>query len=108
MNASLSDIERNQEGYLIDYTAWTPVIATALANEEGIELTEAHWMVIYFLRDFYEEYQIAPAMRPLIKAIQQKYGPEKGNSIFLAQLFPGGAAKQANKIAGLPKPVRCI
>ena len=50
----------------------------------------------------------APAIRALVKAMEKQYGPEKGNSRYLYKLFPEGPAKQATKIAGLPKPVKCI
>jgi tRNA 2-thiouridine synthesizing protein E len=59
-------------------------------------------------RNYYEEYQIAPAVRVLIKAIKKSLGPDKGNSKYLYELFPYGPAKQACKIAGLPKPTGCI
>lgn len=77
-------------------------------SREGIELTPQHWDVIYFLRSYYEEFQIAPAIRVLIKAIAKKFGPEKGNSQYLYELFPHGPAVQACKIAGLPKPTGCV
>ncbi len=62
------------------------------------ELTENHWEVINFLREYYEEYQIAPAVRVLTKAIGKKLGKDKGNSKYLYELFPYGPAKQACKI----------
>ena len=43
-----------------------------------------------------------------VKAMANKFGEEKGNSRYLYRLFPKGPAKQATKIAGLPKPVKCI
>ncbi|MGL4639372.1 MAG: TusE/DsrC/DsvC family sulfur relay protein, partial [Shewanella sp.] len=46
--------------------------------------------------------------RVLVKAIGQRLGPDKGNSKYLYTLFPNGPAKQATKIAGLPKPAKCI
>ena len=61
-----------------------------------------------FLRDYYNEFQIAPAVRVLTKAIGKKLGPDKGNSQYLYELFPYGPAKQACKIAGLPKPTGCV
>ncbi len=79
-----------------------------LAEQEAISLTEQHWEVIRFVREFYEEFNTSPAIRMLVKAISQKYGEEKGNSRYLYRLFPKGPAKQATKIAGLPKPVKCI
>ncbi|WP_116327833.1 TusE/DsrC/DsvC family sulfur relay protein, partial [Klebsiella aerogenes] len=75
---------------------------------EEIVLTEAHWEVVRFVRDFYQEFNTSPAIRMLVKAMAQKYGEEKGNSRYLYRLFPKGPAKQATKIAGLPKPVKCI
>lgn len=101
-------ITTDPEGFLTDLTLWDEEVAIAIAQAEGITLTADHWEVIYFLRDFYQEYQIAPAIRALIKTLREKLGPEKGNSIYLHILFPDGAAIQSNKIAGLPKPTRCI
>jgi TusE/DsrC/DsvC family sulfur relay protein len=64
--------------------------------------------VTHFLREYYDEYQIAPAVRILTKGIAKKLGREKGNTKFLYQLFPRGPAKQACRYAGLPKPTGCI
>ena len=75
-----------------------------MAKLDNAELSSAHWEVINFLREYYDEYQIAPAVRVLTKAIGKTLGPEKGNSQYLYELFPYGPAKQACKIAGLPKP----
>lgn len=102
------EIERDQQGYLKNIADWQPDIAPRLAQEENIELTSAHWEVINFVRNFYLEYKTSPAIRVLVKAIGQTLGPEKGNSKYLYTLFPVGPAKQATKIAGLPKPAKCI
>lgn len=67
-----------------------------------------HWEVVRFVRGFYLEFNTSPAIRMLVKAMANKYGEEKGNSRYLYRLFPKGPAKQATKIAGLPKPVKCI
>ncbi len=104
----LSELERDKEGYLLDSSLWDEQIATAIAESEDLELNEDHWQVIRFVRKFYEEFNTSPSIRPLVKYLQQQWSPEKGNSIYLALLFPGGPAKQATKIAGLPKPARCI
>ena len=69
-------------------------------------MTPNHWEVVNFLREYYDEYQIAPAVRVLTKAIGKQLGPDKGNSKYLYELFPYGPAKQACKIAGLPKADR--
>ena len=101
-------IETDEEGYLENLSDWTPEIATAMAEAEDVDLTEEHWGIINFLREYYEEYQIAPAVRVLTKAVGKKMGKDKGNSKYLYSLFPYGPGKQACKYAGLPKPTGCV
>lgn len=101
-------IETDVEGYLRNIEQWSPQIAQSIAQQENIELTEAHWEIIYFVRSFYQEYKTSPTIRMLVKAMAEKLGKEKGNSRYLQQLFPEGPAKQATKLAGLPKPVKCL
>ncbi len=96
------------QGYLKDSGQWSEALATVIAEQEAITLSEAHWEVVHFVRAFYLEFNTSPAIRILVKAMAQKYGPEKGSSPYLYKLFPKGPAKQATKIAGLPKPVKCI
>jgi tRNA 2-thiouridine synthesizing protein E len=101
-------VETDEEGYIQDISLWTRDLAELIAQDENIEMTSEHWEVVNFLRNYYEEYQIAPAVRILTKAIKKTLGPDKGNSKYLYELFPYGPAKQACKIAGLPKPTGCI
>ena len=101
-------LEVDEEGYLVNLDDWSEEAAEVLAKSENLELTENHWEVIHFLREYYNEFQIAPAVRVLTKAIGKKLGKEKGNSKYLYELFPYGPAKQACKVAGLPKPTGCI
>ncbi len=101
-------VEHDEEGYLSDLTQWNEDVAAILANDEGIEMTGEHWEVVNFLREYYDEYQIAPAIRVLVKALKKTMGKEKGSNKYLYTLFPYGPAKQACKIAGLPKPTGCI
>jgi tRNA 2-thiouridine synthesizing protein E len=108
MTVNGRELEVDEEGYLIDLSQWDKEVGEELAKSENVEMTEAHWEVIDFLREYYDEYQIAPAVRVLTKAIGKKLGKEKGNSKYLYELFPYGPAKQACKIAGLPKPTGCI
>lgn len=96
------------QGYLLDSTLWTTELATSIAQVESIAMTDQHWQVIFFVRNFYLEYNTSPAIRALVKAMQKEYGKEKITSRYLYRLFPKGPAKQATKIAGLPKPARCI
>ncbi len=101
-------IETDEEGYLTDLSQWSEDVALALAESEEVEMTDEHWEVVNFLREYYEEYQIAPAIRVLVKAVKKKLGADKGSNKYLYELFPYGPAKQACKIAGLPKPTGCV
>lgn len=104
----MDNIKLDQEGYLLNLTDWNEDVALHLAQEEGITLTEAHWEIVYLLREFYQEFEVSPAMRPLVKAVAKKLGPEKGKSMYLMTLFPGSPAKIIAKLAGLPKPKNCL
>ncbi len=103
-----AEIEADEEGYIVEIGLWSKELADLIAEGENIEMTDDHWEVINFLREYYEEYQIAPAVRVLTKAIKRTLGEDKGNSKYLYELFPYGPAKQACKIAGLPKPTGCV
>ncbi len=100
--------EVDEEGYLANLSEWEPAIGEAMALAEDQPLTDEHWDIINFLREYYEEYQIAPAVRVLTKAVGKRLGKEKGNSKYLYELFPYGPGKQACKYAGLPKPTGCV
>ena len=100
--------ESDEEGFLVDIASWNEELANLIAKDEEIDMTEEHWEVVNFLRDYYNEYQIAPAVRVLIKAVKKKMGADKGSNKYMYELFPYGPAKQACKIAGLPKPTGCV
>ncbi|MDH5559682.1 MAG: TusE/DsrC/DsvC family sulfur relay protein [Deltaproteobacteria bacterium] len=101
--------ETDEDGYLLDLDVWTTDVANHLAKIEEVELSEKHWDVINFLRDYYKEYQIAPMVKILIKEMATKNEMQKKEaSKYLYELFPNGPAIQACKIAGLPKPTGCV
>ena len=101
-------IEVDDDGYIINLDDWSKELAVQVASQDGVTLTDAHWEVINFLRDYYKQYQIAPMIKILVKEIGKAMGPEKGNTKYLYELYPGGPAKQACKYAGLPKPTGCV
>ncbi|MBJ2253957.1 MULTISPECIES: TusE/DsrC/DsvC family sulfur relay protein [unclassified Pseudomonas] len=101
-------LELDKDGYLVDLNAWSVEVANALASAEALELTDEHWEILKLLRGFYQEFQLSPATRPLIKYTALKLGPEKGNSLHLNRLFKGTPAKLAAKLAGLPRPTNCL
>ena len=101
--------EGNNEGFLEDARDWTEDVAATIAAEDGIELTEKHWEIIEFLLSFYKEHEISPpSNRLFVKAVKEALGEDRGNSIYLMQLFPGTPAKTACRIAGLPRPTNCL
>ena len=108
MSTLIESLETDHEGYLKNRSDWTRELADELANADGIDLSDAHWEVISFLQEYYENYEIALAIRILSKQIGKRYGQEKGNSKYLYELFPKGPAKQACRYAGLPKPTGCV
>lgn len=103
------DYETDKNDYLLHREDWTPELAIHIATLEGIEkLTADHWEVIEFIQHFYNEYETSPAMRLLVKSIGKALGEKKASSRYLYSLFPKGPAKQASRIAGLPKPAKCL
>jgi len=101
-------IATDKEGYLKILNDWSKPVAEAIALQEHITLTHQHWEIIELLQGFYQEFEISPAMRVLVKAVGQQLGKDKGRSIYLMALFPESPAKLASKIAGLPKPTNCL
>lgn len=95
-------IEVDEDGFLLNPDTWTEGVANYFCKEEGIDaLTEDHWKVIKYLRDYFFQFGIAPMVRKLCK--------DTGYSLKgIYELFPTGPAKGACKLAGLPKPTGCV
>lgn len=92
------------EGYLKNRDEWSEEFAQAQARSEDLELTEAHWQVIVFLRAYFEEHRVQAQVRAMIWHFAKVWGPERGNNHYLHALFPiGGPQKQGNRLAGLLK-----
>lgn len=106
--SKLSSLSLDPEGYLVNLDDWNPEVASLLASDEQLVLTDQYWELIDTIRCFYQEFDHSPAMRPLIKYIAMRLGKEKGRSIYLMQLLPGSPAKRLARIAGLPKPDNCL
>ncbi|HEY9099590.1 MAG TPA: TusE/DsrC/DsvC family sulfur relay protein [Thiobacillus sp.] len=94
--------ERDAEGYLVNPGDWNDEIAQMLAQEENITLNDDHWAAIRFMRDYYEEHQVAADARFVIKHLAERFGREAQKMLFV--LFPYGYVKQACKIAGMRRP----
>ena len=102
INVNGVEIELDEDGFMVDPGQWTEEVAIALAKTEEVEeLTEAHWELIKYLRNYFAEFGIAPMVRKLTKETGLKL-----NQVY--ELFPTGPAKGACKCAGLPKPTGCV
>ncbi len=101
-------LETTEDGFLRDAGQWSPSVAEALAQAEALELEDAHWEILYFIRDYYARFKHLPNARMFAAAVRKQFGEDKGNSRYLQKLFPKGPLKYACKIAGLPKPPTCL
>jgi tRNA 2-thiouridine synthesizing protein E len=95
-------LERDPAGHTEDLAPWSPRYCEQRAAKEGIALTEAHWAVLYALREHYRQHGPVSA-RQLTNYLQQAFAQGRGRKP-LYDLFPGGPITQACRIAGLPMP----
>lgn len=94
--------EVDEDGFLEDPAIWNEAVAKDFATTEHVtEMTESHWKVVNYIRNYYLQFGIAPMIRKLCK--------ETGfNLKQIYEMFPSGPAKGACKLAGLPKPTGCV
>lgn len=93
-------IQLNDEGYFENPSEWTKEIATEMAKEDGLELTDKHFEVLEYLRKEFE----SGASLTIRKVGKSGITDIKG----LYQLFPGGPLKISSRLAGIPKPSSCV
>jgi len=96
------DIEIDEDGFIQEPKKWNQAVAEDLAKtENAYPMTEEHWKLVNYLRDYYIKFEIAPPIRMVVK--------QTGFDLkYIYKLFPGGPAKGACKVAGLPKPTGCV
>ena len=95
------------QGFLKRRLSWSGELAQYMAALDGVTLTAEHWEVIHYFREYYEDYNIPPPMRMVMRVFKRAFGEQKANSRYLHQLFPGGPTRAASKFGGLPKPKNC-
>lgn len=107
-------VTRDADGHLADPAAWTEAIAAEFATGAGIALGPEHWRVIRALRQFHAATGVAPSMRPLVRLLREGDLADLASSVALLRLFPSLPGKPASpaavaaKIAGLPRPDKCL
>jgi len=103
-------IEVDDEGYIQDMEIWSRDLAEFFAKKDDLELTETHWELIDWIREYFSENQVCPAIRLVTKKIAAIYGlknAKEGNKK-LYELFPDGPARMLVRYAGLSKPAGCV
>ena len=92
----------DEDGFLKMMSRWSRSMAQELAEKNNIgPLTDEHWQVIEFVKDYYETYGTGP---PVVKI-----GKTTGlSSNEICGLFPCGVVRGAYRLAGLPRPPGCI
>jgi tRNA 2-thiouridine synthesizing protein E len=99
------NVERDTEGYLVNPEDWNPDLAHVLAAEENIELSNAYWGILQFVRDYWEEHKVTPDIRHVTDFMAKQQGIDKKTAKQqLFHLFPYGYVKQTCKIAGMQRP----
>jgi dissimilatory sulfite reductase related protein len=96
------EVEVDEDGFIQEPDLWDQNVAIDLAKTEGVqELSEKHWKLVNYIRDYYQKFGIAPMVRKLCKECDLKLKE-------IYEMFPSGPAKGACKVAGLPKPTGCV
>lgn len=101
------DLKLDADGHLAEAGAWCEDVARCFAEDADILLRAEHWQVIRAVRSFHGETGVAPSMRALVKLLRQR-APALASSMALLRLFPGNSANLVAKLAGLPRPDRCL
>jgi dissimilatory sulfite reductase related protein len=97
------EIEIDEDGFIQEPEKWSKEVAEDLGKEESSvqPMTEDHWRLVNYIRDYYIKFGVAPPVRMLCK--QNKFELK-----YLYEMFPKGPAAGACKVAGLPKPTGCV
>jgi tRNA 2-thiouridine synthesizing protein E len=105
MTTRINSIPRDEEGYVVNPEDWNRELGVMLAREEGITLTDEHWVTIEFVREYYAQHSIAPDCRHVAKYLATCLGcDKKAGKARLFELFPYGFVQQTCKIAGMRRP----
>jgi len=106
MSTTIPDTDN--EGYLLDPDEWNEDVALAIAAQERIVMTEAHWEIVRFVRNYFEQQQSVPENRTLLKMLRDRHGRDVATRRYVQGLFPYGFGQQACKIAGMRKPLKLL
>jgi len=95
-------VDFDKDGFMLDPALWDREVAAAIAREEGIqEIGEQHWAIINFIREYWQEHDLAPPVRLMCSQVNVSVRD-------IYRLFTSGPARGACRVAGLPKPDGCV
>jgi tRNA 2-thiouridine synthesizing protein E len=97
----------NDSVHIAGFSDWTPDTALALSKDEGMPLTEQHWMVILFMREYYLKHRSCPMLKIVLKKVNQMLGSQALNVRAMFDLFGAMPVRTAARYAGLPEPDAC-
>ena len=106
--AEVQTLAVDNEGYLLYPADWDYSVALILADSIDIEMDEERWVIVNFVRDYFETNQTVPEARRVLKAMIPAFGKEKATRKYLYKMFPYGYGQQACKIAGMRKPLKLM
>ena len=104
MSASYTTLPKDEEGYLLYTDDWSLEVAHQIAKSEAIDMSQDHWDIVRYIREYYETNDSVPEFRTTLKYIKKVLGSEKATRKYVYSLFPYGYGQQACKIAGMRKP----
>ncbi len=102
-------IETDDEGFLVNPDDWNEQVAAILAKDEQVVMSETHWGLVGYIREFWDELKVHPTMQRVVtelgKNLGERFNEDNAYVKYLHELFPADPIRQLCKIAGLPKPV---
>lgn len=108
LTAEVQTLAVDNEGYLLYPDDWNESVALELADSIDIEMNEERWVIVNFVREYFETNQTVPEARRALKAMVTAFGKDKATRKYLYKLFPYGYGQQACKIAGMRKPLKLM
>lgn len=99
--------KNDPDGNLLQIGPWSASEADARAQLLGLEMTDDHWDVVLFLRDYYRGRGSEADAREITEALEDEFA-EDGGRQWLYRLFPGGPVMQASQVAGIPLPPHTV
>ncbi|MEJ2360783.1 MAG: TusE/DsrC/DsvC family sulfur relay protein [Gammaproteobacteria bacterium] len=82
---------------------WSKDTAVEVAKSMNLQLTDAHWDVIGFIRTYFADAGELRHARELSDVLAERFADE-GGAKYLFRLFPGGPVTQGCQLAGVQVP----